>query len=150
MQSQNKGDMFSIIHEYHEQLRKIGLKAAPEETLFFLKKMNFTSSQGIQPIAKRVKNLKNFKSHECKRDVMKVLGCLGFYSCYIKNLHVDSKPLYDLIRDSNSFYWTNELEKIVQMMKDRISENNILAIPSSEYPLLFRVDSSNLGTDVFY
>ena len=115
MQSQNEGEMFSIIHEYHNLLRKAGLKAAPEKTFFFLKKVKFLvhviSSEGIQPIAKRVRDLKNLKSPECKREVMKMLGCLGFYSCYIKNLHVDSKPFYDLIRDSTSFHWTDEHEK---------------------------------------
>ena len=77
---------------------------------------------------------------------MKVLGCLGFYSCYIKNLHVDSKPFYDLIRDSTSFHWTEEHEKIFQMIKDRISEDTILTIPSTEYPFHIHVDSSNVGT----
>ena len=112
MQSQNKGETFSVIHEYHNLLRKAGLKAVPGKTFFFLKKVNFfghvISSEGIQPIAKRVKDLRNLKSPECKRDVMKVLGCLGFYSCYIINLHVDSKLFYDLIRDSTSFHWTKE------------------------------------------
>ena len=124
MQSQNKGEMFSIIHKgemfsiihkYHTLLRKAGLKAAPEKT-FFRKKVKFLghviSSEGIQPIAKRVKDRKNLKSPECKRDVMKVLGCLGFYSCYIKNLHVDSKPFYDLIGDSTSFHWAEEHKRI--------------------------------------
>ena len=41
MQSQNKGEMFSIIHEYHNLLRKAGLKAAPEKTFFFFKKVKF-------------------------------------------------------------------------------------------------------------
>ena len=98
--------MFSIIHEYHTLLRKAGLKATPEKT-FFLRKVKFLghviSSDGIQPIAKRFKDLKNLKSPECKRDVIQVLGFLGFYSCYMKNLHVDSKPFYDLIRGSTSF-----------------------------------------------
>ena len=77
---------------------------------------------------------------------MKVLGCLGFYSCYIKNLHVDSKPFYNLIRDSTSFHWTEEHEKIIQMIKDRISEDTILAISSTEYRFHIHVDSSNVGT----
>ena len=77
---------------------------------------------------------------------MKVLGCLGFYSCYIKNLHVDSKHFYDLIRVSTLFYWTEEHEKIFQMIKDRISEDTILAIPSTEYPFQIHVDSSSVGT----
>ena len=150
MQSRNKGEMFSIIHEYPNLLRKAGLKAAPEKTFFFLKKLKFLghviSSEGIQPLAKRVKDLKNTKSPVCKRDVMKVLRCLEFYSCYIKNLHVDSKLLYDLIKDSTSFHWTDEPEKIFQMIKDRITEDTILAIPSTEYPFDIHVDSSNVVT----
>ena len=77
---------------------------------------------------------------------MKFLGCLGFCNCYIKNLHVDRKHFYDLIRDSNSFHWTEEHEKIFQKMKDRISEDTIPAIPSTEYRFHIHVDSSNVGT----
>ena len=39
---------------------------------------------------------------------MRVLGCQSFYSMYIKNLHVDCKPFYDLIRDDNVFEWKPE------------------------------------------
>ena len=88
--------MFTIIKEYHTLLRKAGLKAAPDKTFFFRKKVKFLgrviSPDGIQPIA------------QSKRDDMKVLGCLGFYSRYIKNLHVDSQPLYDLIKESTPFH----------------------------------------------
>ena len=102
MQSQTIGEMFTIINEYHTLLRKAGLKAAPDKTFFFLKKVKFfghvISPDGIQPIAKRVYALRNFKSPQSKRDVMKVLGCLGLYSCYIKNLHVDSQPFFDPIK----------------------------------------------------
>ena len=66
MKSQNKGEMSSITHEYHNLLRKAGLKAAPEKTFFFLKKVKFLghviSSEGTQPIAKRVKDLKKTKT----------------------------------------------------------------------------------------
>ena len=150
MQQQTKGEMFSIFDEYHKLLRKAGLKAVPEKTVFFLKKVKFLkhviSSEGIPPIAKRVKELKNPKLRECKRDVMKVLGCLGFSSCCIKNLHIDSKLFYDLIRDSTSFHLSEEHEKIFQMIKDRISEDTILVIPSTEYLFHIDVNSSNVGT----
>ena len=96
MQSQNKNEMFTVLIEFHTLLRKAGLKAAPEKTFFFLKKVKFLghviSPDGIQPIAKRAKDWKNLKSPETRGDVIKILGCLGFYSCYINNLHVDSQP----------------------------------------------------------
>ena len=145
MQSQNKNEMFTVINEYHTLLRMAGFKAAPDKTFFFLKKGIFLghviSPEGIQSIAKRVKDLKNLKSPESKRDVMKVLGYLGFYSCYIKNLHVDSKPFYDLIRDSTPFHWTHEHEKPFQLVRDRISEDSLLAVPSTDYPFNIHVDS---------
>ena len=149
MQSQNKNGMFRVINEYHTILRKASLKAAPGKTFFLLKKVKFLghviSPEGIQPIAKPVKDLKNLKSPESKRDVMKVLGCLGFYSCYII-LHVDSQHFYDLIKDSTPFHWTHEHEKLFQSIKDRISEDTILAVPSTDYPFHIHVDSSNVGT----
>ena len=85
MQSQNKNEMFTVINEYHTFLWKAELKVAPDGTFFFLKKVKFLgnviSPEGIQPIAKRAKDLNILKSPESKRDVNKVLGCLGFYSC---------------------------------------------------------------------
>ena len=142
--------MFTVINEYHTVLRWADLKAAPDKTFFFLKKVKLLghviSPEGLQPIAKRVKDLKNFKSTESKRDVMKIFRCLGFYSCYIKNLHVDSQPFYDLIKDSTPFHWTHEHEKLLQSIKDRISEDTILAVPSTDYPFHIHVDSLNVGT----
>ena len=101
MQAQTRREMFTIINEYHTLLWMAGSKAAQDKTFFFLKKVKFLghviSPDGIQPIANRVDAVRNLRSPQSKRDVMKVLGCLGFYSCYIKNLHVDSQPFYDLI-----------------------------------------------------
>ena len=149
MQSQSNNETFTVINGYHTLLRRAGLRAAPDKTFFFLKKVKFLghviSPEGIQPIAKRVKDLKNLKSPE-KKDVMKVLGCLGFYSCYIKNLHVDSQPFHNLIKDSTPFHWTHEHEKLSQSIKDRISEDTILAVPPTDYPFHILVDSSNVGT----
>ena len=150
MQSQTRGEMFTIINEYHNLLRKAGLKAAPDKTFFFLKKVKFLghviSPHGIQPIAKRVDALRNLKSPQSKRDVMKVLGCLGLYSCYIKNLHVDSQPFSDLIKDSTPFHWTEEHEKLFNSIKERNHEDTVLAVPSTEYPFHIHVDSSIVGT----
>ena len=150
MQSQNKNEMFMVINEYHTLHRNAGLKTALDKTFCVLKKVKFLdhviSPEGIQPIAKRVKDLKNLKSPESKRDVMKILGCLGFYSCYFKNLHLESKPFYELIKDSAPFHWTHEHEKLFRSMKDRTSEDTILAVRSTDCPSHVHVDSSNVGT----
>ena len=142
--------MFTIINEYHTLLREAGLKASPDKTYFFLKKVKFLghviSPEGIPPIAKRVDALRNLKSPQSKRDVMRVLGCLGFYSCYIENFHVDSQPFYDLIKDSTPFHWTEEQEQLLNSIKERLHKDTVLAVPSTDYPFHIPVDSSNVGT----
>ena len=115
MQLQNKNKTFTVFNEYHSLYRKAGLIEIPDKTFFFQKIVKFlgllTSSDGIQPIAKRVKDLKILESPATNRDVMKTLVCVRFYSCYIRNFRVDSQ-LYDLIRDSTPFHWTHEHEKL--------------------------------------
>ena len=91
-------------------------------------------------------NWDNLKQPESKRDIMKVLGCLGFYSCYNKNLYVDSQPFYDLIKDSTPFHWTHENEKLFQSIRDRISGDIIIAVLSTDFAFHFHVDSSNVET----
>ena len=153
MQSQNKNEMFTVIKEYQTLPRRAGLKAATDKTFFFLRKVKFFGHvifpDGIQIIAKRVKDLKNLKLPESERNDMKILGFLGFYSCYIKNLFVDSEAFYDLIKDSTPFHWTHEHGKLLQSVKDRINEGTILAVPATDFPFHIHVDSSNVGTVVF-
>ena len=76
---------------------------------------------------------------------MRVLGCLGFYSMYIKNLHVDSKPFYNLIKTETTFQWTDEHEKVFGEIRDRTSEDTVLAIPDTRYPFHVHVDASSIG-----
>ena len=153
MQSQTKGELFTIINEYHTLLRKAGLKAAPDKTFFFLKKVKFLrhviSPDGIQPIAERVDALRNLKSPQSKRDVMKVLGCLGFYSCYIRNLHFYSQPFYELIKVSTPVHWTEEQETLFNSIREKIHKDTVLAVHSTDYPIHIHVDSSNVGTCCF-
>ena len=67
-QAQDETEMFEIIDKYHELLRKSGLKAQPEKTKFFLGKVQFlghvVGKDGIQPVKRRVPDLKALKSPE--------------------------------------------------------------------------------------
>ena len=72
---------------------------------------------------------------------MPVLSSLEFYSMYIKKLRVDKKPFYNLIKTETTFEWTLEHEKLFRQIKERISEDTILAIPDTRYPRLVLADA---------
>ena len=150
LQAETKEEMWKNLESYFKCLRSSGLKAAPNKTKHFLRKVQFlgniVSDKGIQPVAKKLQDLKNLKSAENKRDVMRVLGSLVFYSTCIKNLQEDSKPFYELLRDDVRFKWTKEHEELFRNIKDRISEETILAVPNPKYPFHIHFDSSSIGT----
>ena len=57
-----------------------------------------------------------------------------------QELHVDSQPFYDFNRDLTPFHWRHGHEKLFQSVKERISEDTILAVPSTDYSFLIHVD----------
>ena len=85
--------MLTVVNEYHTLLRTASLKAAPEKTYFVRKKVELLchdiTPEGIERIAKRVKELKELKLTET--NVMKVLGCPRLYGCCIGNLRTESQ-----------------------------------------------------------
>ena len=93
-----------------------------------------------------MKDLQKLNFPESKRDIMKTRGGLGFYSCYIKNHHVDNQPLFELIKDTTLFKWTDQHESVLKEIKFRINEDTILAVPLTEYPFHLHGDSSNVAT----
>ena len=99
LQAKDKQEMFTIVKEYHSLLRKANLKAAPDKTMFFLRKVRFLghviSKDALSPIASRIDDIRNLKTPESKTEVLRVLGMMGFYHTYIFNFHIDAKPLYD-------------------------------------------------------
>ena len=76
LQSQSKNEMFDTIREYHSLLRKANLKAAPDKTFFFLRKVKFlghiVSKDGLSPIASRIDDITKLKSPESKTEVLGV------------------------------------------------------------------------------
>ena len=129
-----KRDDWKNLGSYFQCLRSSGLKVAPNKFKLFLRKVHLlghiVSDRGIQPVAKKVQEIKNLKSLENKRDRMRILGSLDFYSTFIKNLQVDSKPFYELLRDDVLFKWTTGHEELFQNIKDKISEETILTVPN--------------------
>ena len=123
LHAKTKQDTWNNLYSYFKCLRSSGLKSAPNKTKLFLKNFQFLGNivpcKGIQPVAKKVQDLKNFKNPENKTDVVRMLGCLGFHRTFIKNLHVDSKPFYELLRDDIPFKWRKEHEILFQDIKKK-------------------------------
>ena len=74
MQSENKNEMFTVINEYQTLLTKVALKAAPEKTFFFLKKVKIPRRKPSH--CKTSKDLKNLNDPKVNEMSWKLLDAL--------------------------------------------------------------------------
>ena len=146
LQAKDKQEMFTVIREYHALLRKANLKAAPDKTKFFLRKVKFLGhviSKGtLSPITSRIADIQNLKTPESKTDVLSVLGAMGFYANYVINYHIDAKPLYDLVKNETNFEWLDSHQQVFDKLKAKFAHDISVAIPNPKYPFHIHADSS--------
>ena len=149
LQAQDKQEMFTVIREYHALLREANLKAAPDKTKFFLRKVKILGhviSKGtLRSITSRIADIQNLKTPESKTDILSVLGAMGFYANYVINYHIDAKPLYVLVKNKTNFEWLDSHQQVFDKLKAKFAHDISVAIPNPKYPFHIQADSSNLG-----
>jgi hypothetical protein len=70
-----------------------------------------------------IKNLKG---------VQRVTGYLAALSCFIARLRERSLPLYKLMKKSNHFTWTPEVQEALDSLKNMLKSPPILTTPTPE------------------
>ena len=90
------------------------------------------------------------KIRECKpptdvRGVRRFLGMAQYYRTFIKGFADIARPLYDLIRKDNEFNWTKAQQKAFDIIKEKLTEEPILAHPNWDKPFKLYTDASNTG-----
>ena len=82
LQVKTKKHMRRNLESFFQRSQSSRLKTAPNKTKMFLGKVqllgHIVSDKRIQPVDKNVQDLKNLKSPENKRGVMRFSGSLGF------------------------------------------------------------------------
>ena len=122
----------------------------PRQSVLLLKENNIPWSRLFSrwntTYRKTSQVLKELDAPECRRDILKVMSCLGVYSCSLENCHANSQLFYILSKVLTSPHWTDEHENCFQSIKEKISEDTNFAVHSRDYTFLFLVTSSKVGT----
>jgi hypothetical protein len=73
------------------------------------------------------------------KDVQRLMGCLTTLSHFVSRLEERELPLYKLLKKSDSFRWTDEMQKALDDLEALISKPPILASPEPGQTLLLYV-----------
>ncbi|GJR27921.1 putative reverse transcriptase domain-containing protein [Tanacetum coccineum] len=95
----------------------------------------------------RIEAVKNWKAPRTPSEVHSFLGLAAYYCRFIKNFSKIAKSLTILTQKCKTFNWGEEQELAFQILKNKLCNAHVLAIPDGPKDFVVYCDVSGLGLD---
>jgi hypothetical protein len=124
-------------------LRAKNIKLNPEKCVFgnpLGMLLGFiVSERGIEANPEKIAAITKMGPIHDLKGVQRVTGCIVALSRFIARLGENALPLYRLLKKSEHFSWTLEVEEALTKLKATLSNSPILVPPATGEPLLLYV-----------
>ncbi|GKF68672.1 putative reverse transcriptase domain-containing protein, partial [Tanacetum coccineum] len=100
------------------------------------------NSQGLHVNPAKIEAVKNWTSLTTPTEVRQFLGLTGYYRRFIKGFPKIAKPLTRLTQKNKSYIWGKEQESSFQLLKQKLCEAPILALPEGNDNFVVYCDAS--------
>ncbi|GJU47472.1 hypothetical protein Tco_1204738 [Tanacetum coccineum] len=147
--SYNKEEHANHLRVILELLRKEKLYAKLSKCDFWIHIVQFLGhlidSQGLHVDPAKIEAVKNWTSPTTPTEVRQFLGLAGYYRRFIKGFSKIAKPLTKLTQKNKSYIWGEEQESAFQLLKQKLCEAPILALPEGNDNFVVYCDASLQG-----
>ncbi|GJR86800.1 putative reverse transcriptase domain-containing protein [Tanacetum coccineum] len=106
-------------------------------------------SQGLHVDPAKMKAVKNWTSPTTPTEVRQFLGLAGYYRRFIEGFQKIANPLTKLTQKNKNYIWGKEQESAFQLLKQKLCEAPILALPEENDDFVVYCDASLQGSVVF-
>ncbi|GJT81889.1 putative reverse transcriptase domain-containing protein [Tanacetum coccineum] len=131
--SRNEEEHANHLRIILELLRKEKLYAKFSKCDFWIHIVQFLGhlidSQGLHVDPAKIEAVKNWTSPTTPTEVRQFLGLTGYYRRFIQGFSKITKPLTKLTQKNKSYIWGEEQESAFQLLKQKLCEAPILALP---------------------
>ncbi|GJZ18052.1 putative reverse transcriptase domain-containing protein, partial [Tanacetum coccineum] len=143
-------------HAYHlriilELLKKEKLYAKFSKYDFWISIVQFLrhiiDSQGIHIDPAKIEAFKNWASPTTPTEIRQFLGLVGYYQRFIKYFSKIAKSLTELTQKNNMYIWGENQESAFQLLKQKLCEALILALPEGNDDFVVYCDASHQGLE---
>jgi hypothetical protein len=100
------------------------------------------SGEGIRPNPAKVIQVQNLAPPANESEVRTFLGMVGYYARFLPALSEEAIPLYQLLRKSVKFQWTEARQKAFEKIKHMLTTSPVLAHPDFTKPFILHTDAS--------
>ncbi|GKA13592.1 putative nucleotidyltransferase, ribonuclease H [Tanacetum coccineum] len=146
-----------IEHEEHlkiilELLKKEELYAKFSKCEFWINIVKFLrhviDSSGIHVDPAKIKAVMNWASPTTPSEIRQFLGLAGYYRRFIEGFSKIVKPMTQLMQKDKKFDWGEEQESAFQLLKQKLCNAPILALPEGSDVFVVYCDASIKGLGV--
>ncbi|GKB74533.1 putative reverse transcriptase domain-containing protein [Tanacetum coccineum] len=109
-------------------------------------KIAFRMRQGIHVDSSKIKAVKNWASPNTPTEVRQFLGLAGYYQRFIKGFSKIAKPLTELTHKNKKYIWEEDRESAFQLLKQKLCEAPILALPEGNDDFVVYYNASYQGS----
>ncbi|GJS38861.1 putative reverse transcriptase domain-containing protein [Tanacetum coccineum] len=144
-------------HEEHlktilELLKKEELYAKFSKCEFWINRVKFLGhvidSGGIHVDPAKIEAVKNWASPTTPSEIRQFLGLAGYYRRFIEGFSKIAKPMTELTQKNKKFNWGEEQESAFQLLKQKLCDAPILALPEGSDDFVVYCDASIKGLGV--
>ncbi|GKD36251.1 putative reverse transcriptase domain-containing protein [Tanacetum coccineum] len=147
--SRNEEEHANHLRIILELLQKEKLYAKFSKCNFWIHIVQFLghliNNQGLHVDPAKIEAVKNWTSPATPTEVRQFLGLVGYYRRFIEGFSKIAKPLTKLTQKNKSYIWGEEQESAFQLLKQKLCEAPILALPEGNDNFVVYCDASLQG-----
>ncbi|GJU07075.1 putative reverse transcriptase domain-containing protein [Tanacetum coccineum] len=147
--SRNKEEHANHLRIILELLKKEKLYAKFSKCDFWIRIVQFLGhlidSQGLHVDPAKIEAVKNWTSPTTPTEIRQFLGLAGYYRRFIKDFSKIAKSLTELTQKNKKYIWGEDQESAFQLLKQKLCEAPILALPEGNDDFVVYCDASHQG-----
>ncbi|GKF42084.1 putative reverse transcriptase domain-containing protein, partial [Tanacetum coccineum] len=93
----------------------------------------------------KIEAVKNWASPTTPTEIRQFLGLTGYYRRFIKDFSKIAKSLTELTQKNKKYIWGEDQESTFQLLKQKLCETPILALPEGNDDFAVYCDASHQG-----